>query len=271
MTPAWVYSPARRWLEALLRSAAYATALALALDLLASQLGGEGEPVTARAIVFTMGLGGLLPYAAAQWLRRAWRGSLSITDSRLAFTVRGATLELDRADVAGLRAWRLPLPVPGFQLLLRQGRPWQVSLPPEAARALGASGAGPLERFALARPAPASRFRWSAAFKLGAFPLFPALVFFRAREVIEYGGFLGEYHRFGLARWGGNLLSFWAVTVAVLAAWAACCRAATELCSLLGAFAGARAAATVRRGAEVTAAVAYYAAALLVLAAVFLR
>jgi len=240
-----------RWVEALLRTAAYATTLFVAWHLAASTLTGGPQPDT-RQVIKLMAAGALLPYAAAAVLRRTRRIHLAPGEQRL----------------AGLRAWRLPLPAPGFRLLPEGGGHRDVLLAPAAARALGATGAGPAERFALHWPAPSPRW---LALKFGLYPLIPALVIFRLNQLILYGGFLGEYHFYGLARWATSLLLYWGLTVTVMAAWAAAWRVAAEAASLLGAWTGPRAARGARRGAEIASALAYYAAVPIALAAVFLR
>jgi len=250
-----------------LRAAAFATALATA-GRVALGLLGAGPPATALEIALGMATGALLPWSVAVALRRSRRVRLSLDGARLALEGRGGPVELPRGQLPALRAWRLPLPAPGFRLALDGGSHLDLLLPPSAARALGVTGAASLERFALARP---ERSPWPAALKFGVFPLLPALVVFRAHQVIVYGGFLGEYHLYGLGRWAHGLLEYWAATLAVMATWAAVWRAAAEAASLLGAFAGPRAAARARRGAEIAAALAYYLAVPAVLAVLFLR
>lgn len=194
----------------------------------------------------------LLPLLAAAVLRRTRRTELAP----------------ESLKPSGIRAWRIPLPGPGFRVLLEGGSHRDLLLPPGAARALGATGADPFERFALARPL---RSPWWAALKFGAFPLLPALVVFRAFQVINYGGLMGESQLYGFNRWAMNLAGHWVVTVAVVAAWAALLRVAAEATSFIGALAGARAAAVTRRGAEIASALAYYAGIPAVLAVMFLR
>jgi len=264
---AWTYSPAARWAEASLRAVACATALATA-GRVAPGLLGAGPQVSTLEIAVGMAAGALLPWAAAVALRRSRRVQLSLDEARLLLQGRGGPVEFPRGQLSAPRAWRLPLPGPGFRLPLEGGGHLDLLLPPAAARALGAEGTGPLERFALARPA---RSPWLAAFKFGAFPLLPALVAFRAYQVIGYGGFLGEWHLYGPGRWAHGLFQHWAGTLAVMATWAAVWRAAAEAASLLGAFAGPRAAVNARRGAEIAAGLAYYLAVPAVLAVLFLR
>jgi hypothetical protein len=265
-----VYSTVPRWVEAALRVAAFATSLAIAgraaLGVLA------GPPPSAREVVLGMGWGALLPWLAAVAIRRSRRVRLSVDETRLALHGRGPPVEVPRSRVLGLRAWRLPLPGPGFRVALEDGGHLDLLLPPGAARALGVpeegAGAGMAERFALARRIPSP---WLAAFKFGVYPLPPALILFRVNQIILYGGFLGEYHLHGPGRWAQGLLEYWATTLASVAAWAAPWRALAEAASLLGARAGPVAAARVRRGAEIAAGLAYYLAIPAVLAMLFLR
>jgi len=68
-----------------------------------------------------------------------------------------------------------------------------------------------------------------------------------------------------------NLAVHWAVTMIALTCWSAVWRLAAEAVSLLGAFIGPRAAQRSRRGAEIAAAVAYYAGVPVALGAMFLH
>lgn len=262
-----MYSPAARWVEAVLRAAAYATALAMF-----SRLGlgflGYGPPLSAGEIIRGMAAGALLPYAAAAALRRSRRVQLTLEDERLILRGRPGSAELERGALDGLLAWRFPLPAPGYRLLLKSGGHLDLLLPARAARPLGASESGARERLALAWPTRSAR---GALLKFGLFPLVPALVVFRAYQVIGYGGLWGEYHFYGLGRWAFSLFAHWATTLAVVAAWAAVLRLAAEAASLLGALSGQRAAFIVRRWAEVAAGLAYYLAVPAALALMFLR
>lgn len=242
---AWAYPPVVRVVETSLRAAAYATALLTAGNLATYTLGG-GHPPPALELLKPMVLGAFLPYAAALVVRRSRRVGLD----ELAFATR--------------RPWRLPLPAPGFHVTFPGGASRDLLLPPAAA----SRSDEPLERYARRWPSPSPR---ALAIKFGLFPLIPALAVFRVDQLIRFGGFFGEYRWYGLARWSANLAVHWAVTVAVLSCWAAVWRAAAEAASLLGAITGPRAAHHSRRGAEIAAAVAYYAGVLAALAAMFLR
>ncbi|HEY8210375.1 MAG TPA: hypothetical protein VIG99_22990 [Myxococcaceae bacterium] len=245
MERAWAYSPVVRIVETSLRAAAYATALLMAGYLANGTLAG-GHPPGALQLIQPMALGALLPYAAALIVRRSRR------------------VPLDNLAGATSRPWRLPLPAPGFHVTLPGGPSRDLLLPPEAAgerdEALG--------RYARRWPWPSAR---ALALKFGLFPLVPTLTVFRVSQVIGYGGFFGEYQWYGLARWATNLAVHWAVTMTVLTCWAAVWRAAAEATSLLGAIIGPRAAHRSRRGAEIAAAVAYYAGVPAALAVMFLR
>jgi len=225
--------------ETSLRVAAYATTLSVAWNLAAGALGAGPQPALLQ-LLRTMALGALLPYAAAAAVRVSRRTPLPE-----AFTA--------------LQAWRLPFPAPGFRAGDRD-----LLLSPAPTR----DTADPLERYAQRWPTPSPRAR---ALKHALFPLLPTLVVFRTSQVIGYGGFLGEYYLYGLSRWATNLAIHWAITLIALSCWAAAWRVLAEAVSLLGAFLGPRAAHRSRRGAEIAAAVAYYAGVPAALAAMFLR
>lgn len=226
-------------METALRAAAYATALAVAWNLAVGAF-GFSPPLPALQLIRAMALGALLPYAAAIAIRASRRTPFPETS-------------------APRRAWRLPLPAPGF----RAGdRDLLLSTAPTG------DATNPLERYAQHWRAPSTRAR---ALKHGVFPLLPTLIVFRASEVIGYGGFLGEYYLYGFTRWATNLALHWAVAMIALACWSAVWRLAAEAISLLGALLGPRAAQRSRRGAEIAAAVAYYAGVPVALGAMFLH
>jgi hypothetical protein len=228
-----------RALEAALRATAYATALAVFWDLAAGSFGLSPQPA-ALPLIRAMALGALLPYAVATAIRASRRTPFPDPS-------------------APRRAWRLPLPAPGFRI---GDRDLVVSPAPTA------DASDPLERYAQHWRAPSLRAR---ALKHALFPLVPTLVVFRASQVIGFGGFLGEYSLYGFTRWVTNLGIHWAVATIALSCWAAAWRVLAEAISLLGALAGPRAARRSRRGAEIAAAVAYYAGVPAALAAMFLH
>jgi hypothetical protein len=237
---AWSYPPPARGVETLLRAAAYATTLSVAWTMAAGALGAGPQPA-ALQLIRVMALGALLPYAAAVSVRASRRTSLPADAS------------------AARRAWRLPFPAPGFRIGDRD-----LLLSPTPTR----DTTDPLDRYAQHWPAPSPRAR---ALKHALFPLLPTLTVFRASQVIGYGGFFGEYHLYGLSRWATNLALHWAISMTALTCWAAAWRVLAEATSLLGAWIGPRAAHRSRRGAEIAAAVAYYAGVPAALAAMFLH
>ncbi len=154
------------------------------------------------------------------------------------------------------------LPEPTAILRLASGRAFErrLSLAPELA-ALGLDAAPGLHARVRRRPEE----RWhrrdglALGFKYGAFPLALALLFFRAHQVITYGGPLGEYRMFGLGHYLTTLFHFEMTTLGQLAGVALVLRLLAEGVTLALTAAMPRRASGLRRGAEITVRVVYYA------------
>jgi hypothetical protein len=136
--------------------------------------------------------------------------------------------------------------------------------PTPLAEALGqaglATGAASHPSTVYARAKAASRRRWfdRAAVKFGAFPLLPAVLVFRAHQVITYGGPFGQYQVYGLGPYLRTFAGYWVGMAANLVLYAAVWRVLAEAAALSTAWAAPSRAGGVRRFAEIACRVAYY-------------
>ena len=103
------------------------------------------------------------------------------------------------------------------------------------------------------------------------FALLPAAVLFNAHQYIAYGGTLGQYYLEGLAPYLETLAIYWSTMSIYLVLYAAPWRGVAEGASLLTAWMSPRHAVRVRRAAETTCRVVFYAGVPLLLLARFLQ
>jgi hypothetical protein len=173
--------------------------------------------------------------------------------------------------VVGVRAWRIPLPGPGFSLVGSSGRRLGYGLqmrdPAPAILALAEQGGIEPARAALDHPtivygrakAGAGRWRWyHLVVKFPLFALAPAAVLFNAHQHIAYGGALGEYYLLGLGPFLQTVAIYWATTTIYCVLWASLWRGPAEAASLVAARVAPSRAAGVRRAAEIACRVLYY-------------
>jgi hypothetical protein len=147
---------------------------------------------------------------------------------------------------------------------LRSGRPLGYTFgtadPTPLLEALHADAAThPAVVYAHAR-APWTARRWYHF--AGRFPLFallPTAILFNAHQHIAYGALLGEYYLLGLRSWLATLAVYWGTVTVYLVLWAALWRGLVELVALGAAHVAPSRAARVRRAAEITAQLLYYA------------
>ena len=253
-----VLSPAWRAIAAVLRVAAGAGLLGLALDM-ALRMGWQVQSLQqlwwfAGAVV--------APAVAAWAILRAFKAKARIEhlapDSAvLVLDQRRQRTEIPLAAISALRPWRLALPGSGVDLQLASGRRWArglaLSRPQALRRALAAAGAPARLETRLDRVladlaemrATARRARLDGALvKFLLFPLLPALVAFRLNQIIAFGGTFGEYYSYGPTAWLTGLLIWWASWSLGLMLFAAALRIAIEIaCALMLAMPTARAAA----------------------------
>jgi len=203
---------------------------------------------------------GALPAAAAWLLGRAFAADVALGPDALVIRLAGRAIEIPRASLGGVAAWRAPLPGAGVALRLRSGARAPVGLEPAPAALVDAFAvAHPnLARAAARRAAPLAALR-SPWVRFGLFGLVPTAVLFRAQQVIGFGGLFGQYYLEGLRPWLATLAITWASTLAGLVLYASALRAPAEIAALALAWIAPRRAAIARAAIEWIAAIAYYA------------
>ncbi len=172
---------------------------------------------------------GALPAAAARLLERAFAAEVALDAEALRVRCVDLAIEIPRASIAGVRAWRIPLPGAGVALRLASGARAPVGLEPAPDALVAAFGvAHPNLAYADARrtaPLAIARSPWV---RFGLFGLVPAAVLFRAQQVIGFGGLFGQYYLEGLRAWSTTLAVTWAATLAGLVLVASALRALAE-------------------------------------------
>jgi apolipoprotein N-acyltransferase len=224
----------------------------------------------------------LAPELCAHMLRRAFAGRARIEAGSLVVERGGRRLEVPCASIAGVAAWRLPLPLPGFALALRSGTrfPARLGLPDPAPllESLGAAGVAaargalrlPAMRYAAARAGWPRRWYDTLWCKVALVACLPGGIGFYAHQHIAFGGLLGEYYLMGPAAWLRSAALYWLTGALYLALWAGLFRIATEALCLAAAHAAPERAGGARRTAERAATLLFYASVPALLAGRFL-
>ncbi|MFN9792154.1 MAG: apolipoprotein N-acyltransferase [Pseudomonadota bacterium] len=163
------------------------------------------------------------PMLAAAAIRHATRASARTEAGALVLERPGLRIEVPLDRIAGLHAWRLPLPGPGLHLELVSGRRLaqgialadlrQLARLIEAggATATWADGASARRADAAADRAAAQRTRLDHPLsRFLFFPLLPGLVAFRLHQHIAFGGTFGEWQTYGPGAWSSALAIWWA-------------------------------------------------------------
>lgn len=235
-----VLTPAARWTAALLRVFAYGSLAWLTAKVLAGD-GALASNTLAQLRAFAALV--LAPEAAALALLWASRATLSVQGGVLALARGERRIELAARDVVAVRAWALPLPVPGATLMLRSGGAWSYSLARADAVALQAvlgAGAGAGPGTAMPSPSPSPSPAWAARYgqaflaprgsaflhhRLTRFVLLPfllAIPAFTLHQHIAFGSAFGEARLFGFAAYARGLAMWWAAWgIGIVAAAAA--------------------------------------------------
>jgi len=230
------------------------------------------EPMNPLRLIRVVATWCLLPAFALLLLRLRFTGTFGIEGTSLVFTQRRRRVAIPVEAIAGIEPWRLPLPDAGFGLRLRSGRRWPegvaMSDPTQAIDALLDAGADPSLRAAASHPSlvqaharhvarPRSRGRLVLKFPI--FALVPTLPLFRVHQIIAYGGWLGEYHQYGLGPYLAGFAISWATVTIHLMVYAAALRIPVEVVAIGVAVLAPRHATVVRRFMERAAAVLYFA------------
>jgi apolipoprotein N-acyltransferase len=186
----------------------------------------------------------VLPEVAARAMRRLYAATARIEAGALVIEQGGHRSAVPLPDISGVKPWSLPLPWPGFRLETRSADHRVPGLaaadPASLISALATAGDGAEGRCALRHPAvryASARQRARGALdhplvKYVLYPLVPAVVLFRMRQLIAYGGILGEYHEFGLTAYLLGFGIYWLLSAIYLLLFAALLRAIGEAIAL---------------------------------------
>lgn len=210
----------------------------------------------------------VVPEAAARLLRRRYAAQVSIDGGALVLGDRRVSVAL--GDIAAVRPWAVPLPGPGLHIDARAGRrdlPGVALADPTALLSLLAD-AGLAERartaaeslpvrFAAARARARSLFD-QPLLKFVLYPLVPALPLFRLRQIVAYGGVLGEYQMFGLWTYLLGFAVYWLLAAVYLLLYATALRLVAETVAAGATWLLPGREFGVRRAAEVLTRAAYY-------------
>jgi apolipoprotein N-acyltransferase len=212
-----------------------------------------------------------LPALAAAGVARALTARVRLAADEVTISRAGLRVDIALAAIARVAPWRLPLPCPGFGIVLASGRRLgQVigaSDPTPLLRALAEHGVGgaaaatehPTIVYARVR-ADHGRWRWTHL--LARFPLFalgPTALLFNVHQHIAYGGLLGQYYMLGLGPYLQTFAVYWATVTIYLVLYASLWRGLAEPICLLAAAVAPSRGAWVRRGAEIIIRAVYYA------------
>lgn len=242
-------------LQALALANLFELALRLSLDTVSPQdMERAPFPLLVRRIFFFT----VLPWLLWLVLRGFCSATLSVRGGALSLRAPWGSVEVPLAALGAVRAFRVPLPEPGFTVAAGESR---LAVSAAAAHALGVSP--PADIAARARMRRLHR----PAVKLGVVPAALTAILFRLHQIITYGGLMGEAQLFGLRRWLKTLFGVTLYSFSMLLVAAAALRVLVELAALITRLLPARWASRSRIALEAGAAVVYYGglAALLIL------
>lgn len=218
-------------------------------------------PYLARRLFFFS----LLPALLFQVARRLTAAHVTVLGDELRARHAGGELEIPARSIAALRPWRLPLPAPGFDVVLASGRRWGLSLPDPAplARALARAARLPeavadASAFRDARARRVLRLAHHPALKLGLVPAALTFLLFRLHQRIAYGGLTGEWQLYGFRRWLHTLIGVSIEGFGALAICATVLRVTVEVAALAAARLPAPWGARARIALEAAAAAVFY-------------
>lgn len=221
----------------------------------------------------------LVPFLLARLL--AWICSARVhgpTDT-LVIAGRALRVEVPRTAIERLAPWVLPLPGPGFWIVLRGGKRLRYGLAParieETLSELGLpTRQAPLEHPSMAYAVARQQIVWRwyhLLVKFVLFPFVPGLIVFRLHQYIAFGGPLGQYYLHGLQPYLETLVLMLATSCMDCILWASLWRALGEVLAFTGAWLAPRRARALRKIVEVVVSLMYYGGLTLMFAYVLLR
>ena len=255
-----------------LQSLAVFNVLYLAAHLMEGVLEGM-DTAPPHVVALGLLLFSAFPLILVALLRRGFQGTLEVDPPRIVLTLRGVRFEIPIESVSALRPWRLPFPDAGVVLVMKSGKPFSNALaasPPGEFASLLAdalpaalSAVDELLRhgalaYAAAKRELGRRGKVFHAVKYGLIPLGLAVIGFRLKQIIMFGGPFGQYRIYGLVPYLRSFAEMWAGYASELLVYAAVWRIAVELVALPLTLALPARARGVRRGAEITCFVAYF-------------
>ena len=220
--------------------------------------------VTTVMLVRTLVLFTVLPGIGAWIVGRAFTATVATTGARLLVSRLGLRIDTPAGAIAAVVPWAVPLPGPGFSLVIASGPrvALQARDPAPLLARLGEAGVAaarhPTVVWAHAR-AMAARSRWyQLAAKFPLFALLPTAVLFNAHQHIAYGGTLGQYYLLGLRAYLVTFAVYWTTVTIYLVLYASAGRALGEAAALIAAWAAPPRAAGVRRAVEIACRALYF-------------
>ena len=212
----------------------------------------------------------LLPALSAAAIGRALTARVRVGDDALTIEHVGLRIDVPRGAIGRVAPWWLPLPAPGFGIVLASGRRLGHGLaapdPTPLLHALAARGVPsaaatadhPVVVYARARAAHGP-WRWThLAAKFPLFALGPTALLFNVHQHIAYGGLLGQYYMLGLRAYVETFAVYWATVSIYQVLYASLWRGLAEPICLLAAAVAPSRAARVRRAAEIVIRMLYY-------------
>lgn len=212
----------------------------------------------------------VIPEIGARLLLRRAAATAAIDASVLTIEQPTRRLEIPTTEIAAAAPSALPLPWPRLRLRNGSGADPCPGLasddPARLLSALADAGAGqgvgraavlPMLQYTSLRTRARSLFE-HAVIKFVLFSLIPAVPLFRLRQIITYGGALGEYHEFGLQTYLLGFAVYWLLAAIYLLLYAAFLRALVEISCLIATHLNLALAGPVRTVAEIGQRLAYY-------------
>ena len=261
------YPPGWRVVAATLFAVSRASLPAMLVAILVERNPPVTPPVLFRSVV----LFALFPGIGAWLVERALAARVAIGDGRLALSRLGLRMEATASAIVRVVPWRVPLPGPGFSLVLMDGRRVRQGLgardPLPLLEALAERAGVGAARVAAAHPttvyahakAGAGPWRWHHLVgKFVLFALAPTAELFNAHQHIAYGGLFGEYYLVGPAAYFRTFAIHWATVIIQLVLYASVWRGLGEGVALGAAWIAPSRAARVRRAVELSCRALYY-------------
>jgi apolipoprotein N-acyltransferase len=202
-------------------------------------------PLVVRRVFFLT----VLPWLLYLVARAVCSATIRADGSRIVVEAGWGRVDVPRAAVSAVRRWSVPVPEPGFDLVIPSG---SIGL---GWRAAPAVGAGPFDDAAARRR---MRPLHHPAIELGLVPAAVAFVLFRLHQIIAFGGFFGEAQLYGWRRWTRTLTGVALSTFCVLLIVSTALRVAIEAIALATSRLPPPWAARVRTLLEVIGAALYY-------------